>query len=545
MFDPPDLVPFANTPYSVNESPANQRVAVEAARKSIVLLKNDGLLPLDKDVVTIAVIGPNADDIDVLRGNYFGLSSNPITPLQGIRQKVSAGTRVLYARGTDIAQNMPSFELVPSSMLSTDDGGRRTRGLRAQYFADQEFGGPPFATRIDRSVDFHWWDEAPLDGMPADSFSVRWTGTLTPPETGRYSLGMRVFGAARIFINNSRALEFSSRHSPRTLSVNVDLTAGRAYDLRVEFWDRRPDAIAQLVWTRPNARLREEALEIADQADVVVMVMGLSPRLEGEEQRVDVPGFAGGDRIDVSLPPPQRDLIEAVSALGKPVVLVLLNGSALAVNWAAENIPSIVEAWYPGQAAGTAIADVLFGDHNPAGRLPVTFYKSVEQLPPFADYDMLGRTYRYFEGEPLFPFGHGLSYTTFEYRNLSVPSRVRAGEDVVVSVDVENTGAVAGEEVVQLYVTDVGASVPVPLRSLKGFWRGLLKPGERRTVTFTLTPRQLSLVDAQWQRLVEPGLFEISVGGKQPGFRGVSDAPTTGVATAVVEVVGQSVKLEP
>jgi beta-glucosidase len=223
---------------------------------------------------------------------------------------------------------------------------------------------------------------------------------------------------------------------------------------------------------------------------------------------------------------------------------VLLNGSALAVPWAAEHVPAIVEAWYPGQAAGTAIADVLFGDANPAGRLPVTFYRSAEQLPPFSDYDMEGRTYRYFGGDPLFPFGHGLSYTTFEYGELVLPASVQAGEEVQLSVELRNTGPVAGEEVVQLYLTDLEASAPVPIRSLQGVERVLLEPGEARTVSFTLDARQLSLIDSDWERVVEPGTFEVSVGGKQPGFTGLADPGSTGVVTGQFEVVGAPFRLE-
>jgi len=226
------------------------------------------------------------------------------------------------------------------------------------------------------------------------------------------------------------------------------------------------------------------------------------------------------------------------------VVLVLLNGSAVAVNWAADHVPAILEAWYPGQAAGTAIADVLFGDYNPAGRLPVTFYHSVEQLPPFSDYDMEGRTYRYFDGEPLFPFGHGLSYTTFAYSELELPELVQEGDDVQLSVTLENTGVVAGEEVVQLYLEDLEASVPVPIRSLVGMERVFLQAGERKQLSFTLTERQLSLIDAQMKRVVEPGLFELSVGGKQPGFGGLANAATTEVVQGRFEVLGEIVRLE-
>jgi len=545
MLDPPERVPYASIPYTVNDSEEHRALALEATRKSIVLLKNEGrLLPIRRDLATIAVIGPNADDVDVLLGNYNGIPAAPITPLEGIRRAVGPETRVLYARGTDVAENTPTLEVVPSTALFTGPEAERTNGLKGEYFANRQWEGEPFVTRIDSQLDFNWWDNPPIEGMPADSFSVRWTGALVPPVSGRYALGVRVFGGFQLFLDDALLVEFSDRHVVLPRWEYVELEAGRSHEIRVDFQTRRADVIVQLVWAKPEPRLRDEALQAAELADAVVMMMGLSPRLEGEEMRVEVPGFAGGDRIEIGLPVPQRELMEAVVATGKPVVLVLLNGSALAVNWAAEHVPAIVEAWYPGQAAGTAIADVLFGDHNPGGRLPVTFYKSLDQLPPFSDYDMKGRTYRYFEGGPLFPFGHGLSYTTFAYSDLELPSAVRAGEDIVVSVAVENTGAVAGEEVVQLYVTDVDASAPVPIRSLQGFQRVFLGPGEQKTVSFTLTPRQISLIDAEWQRVVEPGIFEVSVGGKQPGFSGIADAATTAVVTGRFEVVGEKMPLD-
>jgi beta-glucosidase len=258
-------------------------------------------------------------------------------------------------------------------------------------------------------------------------------------------------------------------------------------------------------------------------------MLGLSPRLEGEEMPVDVPGFAGGDRVTLGLPAPQDSLLRAVVATGRPVVLVLLNGSALAIPWAAEHVPAIVEAWYPGQAAGTALADILFGDASPGGRLPVTVYRAVEDLPAFEDYRMEGRTYRYFTGAPLFPFGHGLSYTTFAYGDLTVPATVRAGDTVHVSVEVRNTGSREGDDVVQVYLTHLEASAPVPVRTLVGFRRVTLAAGERRTVAFAIAPRHLAVVTGAGERVIEPGRFRISAGGKQPGFAGVADAATTGV----------------
>jgi beta-glucosidase len=465
MFDPPERVHYANIPIAINDSEPHRRLALEAAQKSIVLLKNeDSILPLAKNLETIAVIGPNADDVDVLLGNYNGVPSDPITPLEGIRHKITPATKVIYARGSDLAENTPAFEVIPSEALYIERPDGRVNGLEGAYFNNYELEDEPFSTRTDGTIDFAWWEDPPLEGMKADSFSVRWAGTLLPPVTGEYSLGVRVFGHARLFLDDSLIVEYSDRHVVLTRWADVELAAGEPRSITVEYRDRRADAFLQLVWSRPVPDLQEQALAAAASADAVILVM-----------------------------------------VGKPTVLVLLNGSALAVNWAAEHVPAIVEAWYPGQAAGTALADVLFGDHNPAGRLPVTFYKSVEQLPPFSDYRMQGRTYKYFEAEPLFPFGHGLSYSSFRYDNLRLPQTVTAGDSLVVSVDVENTGKLAGEEVVQLYLTDLEASTPVPIHSLQGFARVFLRPGERQTVSFTLTARQLSLTDQDFRRAIEPG----------------------------------------
>ena len=537
LFDPSERVPYAAIPYEVLDRPSHRSLALKAARESIVLLKNDGgLLPLSAKLGTVAVIGPNADDVDVLLGNYNGVPAEPVTPLAGIRRFLGQGLRVLAAKGCDLAENTPTFELIgPEALLSPD---ATVSGLAAEVFSGHDLEKPPALTRIDRRVDFFWMEKAPDVGVQADTFAVRWSGFLVPPVSGRYSLGLRVFGAARLFLDDTLALDHSDRHTVQVAWVAVDFRAGERRPIRIEYRDRRADAICQLVWAVPNDRLLEEAVAAASAADVAVLVLGLSPRLEGEEMPIAVPGFLGGDRVEIALPGPQEELLRAVVATGKPVVLVLLNGSALAVSWAADNVPAIVEAWYPGQAGGEAIADVLFGAYNPAGRLPVTVYRSADQLPPFSDYSMRERTYRYFTGEPLFPFGHGLSFTTFSYRSLRFPASVDAGGQLTVSVVLENTGRRAGEEVVQLYVTDLSASVPVPRRSLQGFQRVFLRPGDATTVTFRLGSRELSLISRSGARVVEPGLFEISVGGKQPGFSGLADAPTTGFVVGRLEVNG-------
>ncbi len=443
MFDPPEKVRWAQIPYSENESPAHQQLALEVARKSIVLLKNEhNLLPLNRATKTIAVIGPNADSAEVMLGNYNGQPSHPVTPLEGIRAKVAPGARVLYARGSDLAEGTPVFETVPASALATSGGPDRAPGLKAEYFSTAAFNGrayfsqafvsqamrksaivpanpQPLFTRIDPQIDFDWRDGAPRPDMDDDNFGVRWTGFLAAPRTGKYQLGATGLNSYEVYLDGKRLVSRDNVHERGYEYQTVDLQAGKLYALRVEFHEVHGDADIRLVWAPPHASYEDEALKIARQSDVVVMLLGLSPRLEGEEMPVKVEGFSGGDRVSLDIPRVQQALLERVSALGKPVVLVLLNGSAVAVNWAGGHVPAIVELWYPGQAGGTALADVLFGDYNPAGRLPVTFYKSADQLPAFDDYNMKGRTYRFFEGEPLYPFGYGLSYTTFHLPQLT------------------------------------------------------------------------------------------------------------------------------
>lgn len=545
MFDPPAMLPYAKIPYKVVDCKEHRKLALETARKSIVLLKNENnMLPLKKDVGTIAVIGPNANDVEVLLGNYNGIPSDPITPLRGIREKVGKKSKVLYAFGCEWAENLPVFESVPASAFFTDEKGEKKQGLKAEYFKNRDCEGKPAHVRIDPNIDFYWWDRAPFKELDDDSFSVRWTGRLVPSVSGTYYLGGEGFNAFKIFLEDTLLVRFKNRHHSRKTYKKVELKADQAYKLKVEFYESTGDAQMQLLWSVPGRDYEKEAVEVAKQADVVIMFMGLSPRLEGEEMKVNVEGFKGGDRLTLQLPDIQQKLMKTIHALSKPIVLVLLNGSAVAVNWANENILAIVDAWYPGQAAGAAIADVLFGETNPAGRLPVTFYKSIDQLPHFRDYVMQGKTYRYFDGEPLYPFGHGLSYTQFKYSNLKFPKKVKSDQTVSISVVVGNIGQMGGEEVIQLYVTDVEASAPVPIRSLQGFKRVFLKSGEKQVVEFTLTPRQLSLIDLNYNRVLEPGVFEIAVGGKQPGFTGTADAGTTEVLTGQFEVIGEVKRLE-
>jgi beta-glucosidase len=540
MFDPPELVPYAKIPFSVNDSAAHRQLALEAARESIVLLKNENnTLPLRKDLKSIAVIGPNADDVQVLLGNYNGQPSRATTPLAGIRQHVSKKTRVLYALGTSLTEI--SAIPIPASALRGPNG---ESGLKAEFFSNKMLEGAPVVTRLDREVNFDWGMSNPAPGIPSDDFSARWTGKLVANKSGKYRFGAIADDGVRVYLDGKLIAEDWSEHAPATVTGEVTLEAGRSYDIKMEYYESKIGAVAKLVWQPPvvqTAAPYAEAVDAARQADTVVLVLGISSRLEGEEMNVREPGFLGGDRVDIKLPARQQGLLEAVAQTGKPLVVVLMSGSALAVNWANEHAAAIVQAWYPGEEGGTAIADTLFGDYNPAGRLPVTFYKSVDQLPPFENYHMDGRTYRFFKGEPLYPFGHGLSYTRFKYSDLNIST---AEKKVTVSATVENAGTRAGEEVVQLYVTDEAASVRVPIRSLAGVERVYLKAGERRVIRFMIEPHQLAVITDDGRTVVEPGEFKVTIGGKQPGFAGTADAGTTSYVEGHFSVTGAPRELD-
>jgi beta-glucosidase len=525
MFDPPEMVRWARTPFSVLDQPAHHELARQVARESIVLLKNDrGTLPLRKDLGTLAVIGPNADQWRMLLGNYNGIPSNPVTPLRGIREAVSRRTRVLYARGSDLADGFPLLETIPSSAMRTPSGGR---GLQGAYFGNRTLEGTPVFTRMDTTVEVDWHEGAPREGMNPNDFGVRWTGTIRPPVTGVYRLGVTTTMRAEVALDDSVVVRttYPQRDNefpdPRLAqSAPIRLEAGRSYRVRVEAHESYGEAELELVWSTPTTGLEAEAVAAATQADAVVMFLGLTARLEGEEMSVAIDGFRGGDRTSIDLPAAQQRLLERVAAVGKPTVLVLLNGSALAVNWAQANVPAIVEAWYPGQA-GNAMADVLFGDYNPAGRLPITFYKSANDIPAFDDYRMAGRTYRFFKGEPLYPFGHGLSYTTFSYANLKTSGESAGPNDTVtVSVDVTNSGKRPGDEVVQMYVEHVGSAVERPIRDLRGYRRLTLAPGETKTVQLPLPISTLAYWDESGHRwIVEPDQVRIRVGASSADLR--------------------------
>ena len=542
MFDPDEKVPYAQIPFSVNDNPAHNQLARLAAQKSIVLLKNaNHTLPLNKNLAKVAVIGPNADEIESLWGNYNGVPSHPVTVLQGIRNKIVPQTEVLYAQGSELADGISKLTPIPSIYLETEDG---KQGAFGEYFANNKLEGESLFTRIDDNVDFYWETGSPDPRMPVDNFSVRWTTYLKVPQTGDYEIGLWSMPNFKVYCDNKEILGGDNEHHAFHSSKKLTFETGKRYKLVFDYKNYTGDGTASLLWATPKPNMLAEAVATAKKADAVVLVLGLNQRLEGEEMPIQVDGFKGGDRTHLNLPKVQEQLMEALKATGKPVILVLINGSALSVNYAAENMDAILTAGYPGQEGGNAVADVLFGDYNPAGRLPVTYYKSVDQLPAFENYDMEGRTYRYFRQTPLYPFGFGLSYTNFSYSDLSLPKETKMGEKIIVSVKVTNSGERDGDEVVQLYLTDEKASTPRPIRQLEGFKRISLKKGESQIVTFVLEPQQLSIINNKDKQVVEPGYFTIAVGGEQPGFTGSAKAETTGTLTGRIKVTGKELAIE-
>jgi len=500
MFDPPERVPYARIPLSENDSQAHRALSLKAARESMVLLKNDGILPLNEKTRRIAVVGPLADSVDALLGNYNGKPSRATTALSGVVHEFPKA-EVVYERG-DALVDYPLP--VPEAVLP--------RGLKGEYFQNINLEGQPAMIRTDTNIDESFWVD-PAPGFGHENFSVRWTGELVPDSTGTYRLGFRGDDGVRVFLDEKPLVTEWSPHPSRTTMVSVSLIRAQHYRLRVEYFHTRDDGTAHLVWIPPNTV--ETAVQVARHADVVIAVVGITAELESEELDIDVPGFKGGDRTSLDLPEREEALLKALKSTGKPLIVVLMNGGALSANWAQENADAILESWYSGEEGGVAIAETLAGANSPAGKLPVTFYKSVDQLPPFDDYSMKDRTYRYFTGQPLYPFGYGLSYSRFEYSNLKVEADAHS-ERLRVTVDVRNAGQHDGEDVAELYLSNPHAHFIVPTRALAGFERFSLKSGEMRKLQFEVQKDQLAAIDENGKPVFEPGDFIISVGGGQP-----------------------------
>jgi beta-glucosidase len=530
MFDPPELDPYSRISGSELDSPEHRALARKIANESMVLLKNDGVLPIKNLGTNIVVIGPLAEQGRVLLGNYNGQPSHTVTILEGIKKEF-VGANVSFEPGTMFLSR--EAKPVPASALSVDG----KPGVKVD-FAQMDMSDinhpkrtAAFASRVDSVVDLSA-SPLPEGAKGVRQLSVQWTADLTAPETGDYNLGMISSGSFRIRLNGNSVTSAWDSNGAESRVGRVHLEAGKPAKLEVTYSPNESgETVAKLVWVKLDLKPQPEAIEAARKADVVVAVVGITSELEGEEMQVVEPGFKGGDRTSLDLPAPEEELIEELGATGKPLVVVLTNGSALGVNWAKEHANAILEAWYPGEEGGTAVAETLSGANNPAGRLPVTFYKDVAQLPAFEDYAMKGRTYRYFEGTPLFPFGYGLSYTTFGYKDLKLPDQaLAAGEDLHASVTVTNTGKVAGDEVVQLYI-NFPAVAGAPGKALRGFKRIHLDPGAAQEVHFELKPRDLSIVTDAGVPEVPAGEFTVSVGGGQPG----TSAPTVAGSFKVSE----------
>ncbi len=514
MFDPEGKNPYDTIPFSVNDNEKHRELSLKVARETMTLLKNgNNVLPLSKDIKSIAVLGPNSNDPVVMYANYNGYPSKYVTPLEGIKQKLGENVKVFHHDVSSLVNDNP----IPLPITRENMMTEGVNGIKGEYFNNRNLEGEPVLTRVERKIDMVWDGSGIDQKVNSHDISVRWTAKLIPGVSGKYIISFTGDDGYRVWLDNELIMDAWRNQGPTENYKAIELFARREYDLKIEYFQGEGGAVAQLKWARIIEGQTDAYLKEVAKCDVIVYVGGLSAALEGEEMPVSFDGFDGGDRTKIDLPAVQTNTLKKLKKLGKPIILVNMSGSALALNWENENIDAILQAWYPGQQGGTAIADVLFGDYNPAGRLPVTFYKSVNDLPDFSSYDMEGRTYRYFKGEALYPFGFGLSYTTFSYSNLQLPENASTSDKIRVSVDVENTGKRDGDEVVQLYVKIEDAAVPVPLHALQAFKRINLKTGEKKTVTFELEPKQFAVIDDENKRVVQPGNFTIFVGGQQPG----------------------------
>jgi beta-glucosidase len=509
-------------------SPQHAALNLRAAEESMVLLKNDGILPLRRDIHTIAVIGPNAASLAALEGNYNGTPIDPKTPLAAFKAVAAQQhIHILDAQGAPCVNEL-SLPVPPSAFhpLATD----HAEGLTVTYFPNSTFSGKGI-TAHSENIETNWNAASPLPkSIPLGGFSARWTGTFTAPAPGDY--GFQVEMPSCRSCDNSYAIWFDGKqvsrstvHNPRgalglstpMVSVHFADTLPHAFRMEYAHSSKLLGAGVSLNWKLAAETLREQAVALARQSDAVVAIVGISPRLEGEQMPLHIDGFSGGDRTSIALPAVQQQMLQAVAATGKPLIVVLMNGSPLAINWAQQHASAILEAWYPGARGGEAIVNTLLGRNNPAGRLPVTFYASVDDLPAFTDYSMANRTYRYFKGESLYAFGYGLSYSRFAFSQLALSKQqIAAGDSLTVEVDVTNLSKIAGDEVAELYLK-YPSSQTAPIHALAGFDRVHLAPDVMHRVRFTLSARELSQVLPSGERVVLPGSYEVFIGGSQPG----------------------------
>jgi beta-glucosidase len=545
LFDPQGSSPFDIIPFAANASSESRQTSLRAAEESIVLLKNAGALPLKAAPGHIAVIGPTADLLPSILGNYVGTPVNPVTPLDGMRSQFRSSP-ILYAQGSTLAAGVGVP--VPRTAFGLN------HGLKTEFFATPDWTGRPVATVTEPAIQADWESVRPVPQLETSNYSVRWTGSLTvpapghyvftlatgdshpwsPAETYRFILDGKVLSEGNLreardlsIMGEFKVLPGASPTAPplmkflRVPSIPVDFADTNPHEIRIEYSHSGDQAGGGLTlkWEAPAQAQLDEAVARAKESDVVVAFVGLSPQLEGEEMRIKIDGFNGGDRTSLDLPAPQQQLLEALAATGKPLVVVLQSGSAVALNWANQHADAILEAWYPGVEGGTAIARTLAGLNNPAGRLPVTFYASLDGLPDFTDYAFKtgdkGRTYRYFTGKPLWGFGYGLSYSKFKFGQGKLSAdTLKAGDPLTATVTVTNTGTVNGDEVVEAYLKTPQPNGPI--HSLAGFQRVNIPAGESREVAIAFDPRSLSSVDDQGNRAILPGKYSLTLAAAQP-----------------------------
>jgi beta-glucosidase len=516
MMDDLTCSPYGKINTATIDSSAHRALALRAAEESMVLLKNDGVLPLAAGK-RIAVVGASADMLKILEANYHGTASRPVTPLEGLRSKLNV---VGYAQGSLLAEGLPA--LVPRTALRTGAQASAPAGMTAEFFNGPVPEGLPVLSTTVAKIDADIDREAFTPRQTAKQYSARWSGYVTPPAAGSYVFRVDVercwdcttHDQFRLYVDGKVALDSHGAKGEGD-RVTLQFADTTPHAIRLDYMHTGEDEGVALEWVPPANVLLEEAVHAAANADVIVAFAGLSPDLEGEALQLDLQGFDGGDRTTLDLPATQRALLTRLRALGKPMVLVLTSGSAVSLGPEASNANAVLEAWYPGEAGGEALANLLKGTANPSGRLPVTFYRSAADLPSFTDYSMAHRTYRYFDGPVLYPFGFGLSYTRFQYASVRLSGkRIHAEESMAATVRVANTGKVAGDEVVELYLQTHIADAP--RIELAGTQRVQLQPGEARELKFTLTPEQLSTVDTSGHRAVRPGSYSVFIHGHQP-----------------------------
>ncbi len=505
MFDDPSLNPYTKISPEVIGNAEHQQLALETARQSIVLLKNsNNILPLDRSKIkSIAVMGINAATCEF--GDYSGVSKNdPVSPLQGIINK--AGSKI-QVRTLPWVGKMAQQEIIPAASFQYLENGTLRKGLKAEYFSNADFAGnSTFA--ITENILFDPDNQPPNPIIPKTPMSIRWTGNMIPKATGSYLFGLKKSGEGRVFIDDKLLIDGENE------SAILVLVTGKTYRIKVEYVSGSGKSYCALSWKTPDKKASDQfkaEKNLARKSDVAIVVLGINKSIEME----------GRDRTTLELPADQQQFIQDIYKANPKTVVVLVAGSSLAINWIQEHVPAIVDAWYPGEQGGNAIADVLFGDYNPAGRLPLTWYQSTIDLPAFDDYEVFNnRTYMYFTGKPIYPFGFGLSYTNFGYSNIQLDKPVMDGSDTIsVSVDVENTGKLAGDEVVQLYIQQKSTNLKLPLKQLKAFQRISLKKGESKTVSFQLSRNDLSFWNEKNEFVMEPGDIQILIGASSEDIR--------------------------